>query len=204
MASDTLLHQTHSLRADFFEKASDLLAQLAREGQKPKVMFIGCADSRVVPELLTGAQPGEVFVVRNVANIIPPFGTGHWSVGAALEYAVNHLQVAHLVVCGHTDCGGIKALDGRVDALADASLSQWIELAREAQTRVDGRGVEKAKRHQAIVEQNIILQLERAAGYPAIRKALKENRLELHGWLFDLHGPLVYSYDPKSGQFEAA
>ncbi len=203
MARDTLLHQTHSSRADFFEKASDLLAQLAREGQKPKVMFIGCADSRVVPELLTGARPGEVFVVRNVANIIPPFGTGHWSAGAALEYAVNHLQVVHLVVCGHTDCGGIKALDSRMDALADSSLSQWIELAREAQTRVDGRGVEKAKRHRAIVEQNIILQLERAAGYPAIQKALKENRLELHGWLFDLHGPLVYSYDPKNGQFEA-
>jgi len=204
MASDTLLYQTHSLRADFFEKASDLLAQLAREGQKPKVMFIGCSDSRVVPELLTGARPGEVFVVRNVANIVPPFGTGHWGAGAALEYAADHLKVAHLVVCGHTDCGGIKALDGRMDALADPALSQWIELAREAQTRVDGRGVEKARRHRAIVEQNIILQLERATGYPAIQKALKENRLELHGWLFDLHGPLVYSYDPKSGQFEAA
>lgn len=203
MAGDTLLHQTRALRADFFEKASNLLGQLAREGQKPKVMFIGCSDSRIVPELLTGAQPGEVFVVRNVANIIPPFGTGHWSAGAALEYAVNHLHVAHLVVCGHTDCGGIKALDGRMDALADPSLAQWIELAREAQTRVDGRGVEKARRHRAIVEQNIVLQLERAAGYPAVHKALKDNRLELHGWLFDLHGPLMYSYDPKSGQFEA-
>ena len=204
MAGDTLLHQTHALRADFFEKASDLLAQLAREGQKPKVMFVGCSDSRVVPELLTGARPGEVFVMRNVANIIPPFGTGHWSAGAAIEYAVNHLRVAHLVICGHTECGGIKALDSRMDALADPSLAQWIELAREAQTRVDGRGVDPARRHRAIVEQNITLQMERASGYPAVQKALKENRLELHGWLFDLHGPLVYSYDPKSGQFEAA
>jgi carbonic anhydrase len=204
MAADTLLHQTQSLRADFFEKENDLLAQLAREGQKPQVMFIGCSDSRVVPELLTGARPGQVFVVRNVANIIPPFGIGHWSVGAAIEYAVNHLKVAHLVICGHTECGGIKALDSRMDALAEPSLTSWVELAREAQTRVDGRGVEKEKRHRAIVEQNIILQLERAAGYPAVGKALQENRIELHGWLFDLHGPLVYSYNPTTKQFEAA
>ena len=204
MAADTLLHQTQPLRADFFEKESDLLGQLAREGQKPKVMFVGCSDSRVVPELLTGARPGEVFVVRNVANIIPPFGVGHWSVGAALEYAVNHLKIAHLVICGHTECGGIKALDSRMDALAEPSLAQWVELAREAQTRVDGRGVEKEKRHRAIVEQNIILQLEHAAGYSAVTKALKENRLELHGWLFDLLGPWVYSYNPTTKQFEAA
>ena len=204
MASDTLLHQTHPLRADFFEKASDLLAQLAREGQKPKVMFIGCSDSRVVPELLTGARPGEVFVVRNVANIIPPFGTGHWSAGAALEYAVNHLQVAHLVICGHTDCGGIKALDSRIDPLAEQSLRQWIEFAREAQTRTDGRGVEPERRHRAIVEQDILVQMEHAAGYPAVRKAMDEHRLELHGWLYDLYGPLVYSYNSKTGQFESA
>jgi len=204
MAADTLLLQTQPLRADFFEREGDLLTQLAREGQKPTVMFVGCSDSRVIPELLTGSRPGEVFVVRNVANIVPPFGVGHWSVGAALEYAVNHLKVVHLVICGHTDCGGIKALDSRVDALAEPMLSQWIELAREAQTYVDGRGVEQDKRHHAIVEQNIILQLEHAAGYPAIQKALRQNRLELHGWLFDLRGPLVYSYNPATRQFEAA
>lgn len=202
MAADALLQQTQALRADFFEKEGGLLSQLAREGQKPQVMFIGCADSRVVPELLTGARPGQVFVVRNVANIIPPYGIGHYSVGAALEYAVNHLKVAHLVICGHTDCGGIKALDGRMDGLAEPSLTQWIEFARDAQTRVDGCGVEKQRRHRAIVEQNIILQLEHAAGYPAVGKALKENQLELHGWLFDLHGPLVCSYNAKIGQFE--
>ena len=98
MTSDPLLQQSNPLRADFFEKEGDLLAQLAREGQKPRVMFIGCADSRVIPELLTGARPGDLFVLRNIANIVPPYGIGHQSVGAALEYAVNHLKVAHLIV----------------------------------------------------------------------------------------------------------
>jgi carbonic anhydrase len=200
--ADMLLQETQALRADFFEKESDLLGQLARRGQKPQVMFVGCSDSRVVPELLTGARPGELFVLRNIANLIPPFGTAHESTGAALEYAVNHLKIEHLVICGHTDCGGIKALDGHIDALAEPSLAARIKFAREAQLRVDRQGVEPARRHRAIVEQNIVLQLEHAATYPALYKVLKGNRLELHGWLFDLHGPFVYSYNPETQQFE--
>jgi carbonic anhydrase len=203
MAADTLLHQTRPLRADFFEKEAELIAKLAREGQRPRVMFIGCSDSRVVPELLYGAKPGDLFVLRNIANIIPPFGTAHESTGAALEYAVNHLRIAHLIICGHTDCGGLKALDGHVDTLTDPALAQWIKYAREAQARVDKRGIEPTQRHRAIVEQNIIVQLEHTHSYPAIYKALKENRLELHGWLYDLHEPLVYAYNPKTGQFES-
>jgi len=202
MATGTLLEQTRTLRADFFENEKELIARLAREGQKPKTMFIGCSDSRVVPELLYGAKPGDLFVLRNIANIVPPFGTAHESVGAALEYAVNHLKIAHLVICGHTDCGGLKALDGHVDALAEPALAQWIKFAREAQTRVDRRGIEPARRHRAIVEQNIVLQIEHAASYPAVFKALKENRLELHGWLYDMHGPRVYSYNSATKQFE--
>ena len=202
MATDTLLEQTRTVRADFFENEKELIARLAREGQKPKTMFIGCSDSRVVPELLYGARPGDLFVLRNIANIVPPFGTAHESVGAALEYAVNHLKIAHLVICGHTDCGGLKALDGHVDALAEPALAQWIKFAREAQTRVDRRGIEPARRHRAIVEQNIVLQIEHAASYPAVFKALKENRFELHGWLYDIHGPRVYSYNSATKQFE--
>jgi carbonic anhydrase len=165
-------------------------------------MFIGCCDSRVIPENVFGARPGDLFVLRNIANIVPPFGTAHESTGAALEYAVNHLRIPHLIICGHTGCGGLEALDGHIDALAEPSLAAWLKHAREAQTRVGKRGLEPAKRHRAIVEQNVILQLEHAANYPAVYKALKENRLELHGWLFDLHGPLVYSYNTKTHSFE--
>ncbi len=197
-----LLQQSHTLRADWFEKQGELLSQLARRGQRPQVMYIGCSDSRVIPEPLSGARLGDLFVLRNIANIIPPFGTAHESTGAALEYAVNQLKVKHIVVCGHTDCGGLQALDGHVDALVEPSLAAWIRFAREAQTRVDRRGVEPTQRHRAIVEQNIILQLEHTATYPAVYKALKQQRLELHGWLFDLHGPSVYSYNPDTQEFE--
>ena len=202
MAPDNLLQQSHTLRTALLEKQGELLGQLARQGQKPQVMFIGCSDSRVIPEMLTGARPGELFVLRNIANIIPPFGTAHESTGAALEYAVNHLKVQHIVVCGHTDCGGLRALDGHLDALAEPSLAAWVKFAREAQTRVDRHGVEPAKRHRALVEQNVILQLEHAASYPAVYKALKQQRLELHGWLFDLYELSVCSYNPNTHQFE--
>jgi carbonic anhydrase len=204
MAADVLIHQTQALRSAFFEKEGELIAQLARQGQKPQAMFVGCSDSRVVPELLVGARPGDLFVVRNIANIIPPFGTAHESIGAALEYAVNHVKVAHLVICGHTDCGGLKALDGHLDALAEPSLVQWIKFAREAQMRVDKQSLEPTKRHRAIVEQNILLQMEHAANYPAVYKAVKEHRLELHGWVYDMHGPAVYALDRETGKFEAA
>jgi carbonic anhydrase len=203
VATDTLLEQTRTLRADFFEKEGELIGRLARQGQKPKMMFVGCADSRVIPERLTGARPGDLFVVRNVANIIPPFGAAH-SVGAALEYAVNQLGIAHLIICGHTECGGLKALDGHVDALSEPSLTAWLQHAREAKTRVDRRNAPPDQRHRAMVEQNIVLQMEHAARYPAVYKALKDKRLELHGWLVDLHGPQVYVYNPATGRFESA
>ena len=203
MTDDTLLHTTFASRAEFFKREGELITRLAREGQKPQAMFIGCADSRVMPESLFGARPGDLYVMRTIANIVPPFGTAHESTGAALEHAVNHLDIRHIIICGHTECGGLKALDSHVDALHDQAFAAWLKYAREAQTRVDKRGVESAKRHRAIVEQNVILQLEHAAHYPAVYKALKTHRLELHGWLFDLHGPQVYAYNPQTQRFEA-
>ena len=203
MTSDSLLQATQALRDEFFKKEGELVTRLAREGQKPQAMFIGCCDSRVIPEGILGAHPGDLFVLRNIANVVPPFGTAHESTGAALDYAVNHLRIPHLIICGHTDCGGLKALDGHLDALAEPSLAGWLKHAREAQTRVDRSRVEPTRRHRAICEQNVILQLEHAADYPAVYKALKASRLELHGWLFDLHGPQVYSYNPKTQSFES-
>ena len=94
-----------------FESEHDVFERLAEEGQDPKVLWVGCCDSRVIPELITGADPGELFDVRNIANIVPPAPTIACATGAAIEYAVLHLGVSHIVICGHTECGGIKALE---------------------------------------------------------------------------------------------
>ncbi len=199
---DSVLERSHALRADFFENERELLDALAHKGQFPDAMFIGCSDSRVVPESLTGARPGDLFVVRVVANIVPPYGTGQNAVGAAVEYAILHLEVKHLIICGHTDCGGIKAMDHGVDMAAEPAIASWIEFARPAQTRVDARGSQTGDtRHQAIVEENVLLQLENLQTYPAVRDALDENRVELHGWVFDLFERQLRYYDASQGFF---
>jgi carbonic anhydrase len=199
--TDHILERSHALRAEFFEKEQELLDSLAQYGQSPDAMFIGCSDSRVVSELLTGARPGALFVARVVANIVPPYGTGQNAVGAAVEYAVLHLKVKDLIVCGHTDCGGIKALDHPVDMAAEPAISSWIEFARPAQSRVDAQGLTGGARHQAIVEENVLLQLENLKTYDAVRRGLAEERLELHGWVYDLAGLQIRYYDTDERHF---
>lgn len=126
-----------TLRTDFFELDQELMQRLARDGQAPRSMVIACSDSRVVPEFLAGARPGDLFVLRNVANVVPPFGAGEAVVGAAVEYAVLRLGVAHLVVCGHLDCTGIRCLDQQPDMAAEPNLVRWLEWTRPAQSSVN-------------------------------------------------------------------
>jgi carbonic anhydrase len=198
---DPLLERSHAQRAEYFERERDLLASLASTGQFPEAMFIACSDSRVVPESLMGARPGDLFVVRVVANIVPPYGTGQNSVGASVEYAVRYLNIKHLVVCGHLDCGGIIALDTGVDMSAEPALSNWIEFGRPAQTHVDAQGLTGHERHQAIVEANVLLQMENLRTYPAVRRALAGNRLELHAWVYDLANCQMRFYDADLNRF---
>jgi carbonic anhydrase len=201
MTSSTLVQQTSASRRDFFLKHGQLLARLVSEGQSPEIFFIGCDDSRAIPEAITGAGPGDLFVLRNLANVVPPYGMGERAVGATLEYAVRHLEVKHIILCGHTECGGIKALDAYLDPLREPHLASWIEYARPAQTQVDARGVDPAARHQTIVEQNVLLQLENLRTYDTVRQALETAALTLHGWIYDLSTGRISHWEPSAGRF---
>ncbi len=201
--SDSILQRSYELRAKFFEDERDLLETLAQLGQSPDAMFIGCSDSRVVPEALLGARPGDLFVVRVIANVVPPHIAGQYAVGAAIEYAILHLKVKHLIVCGHTDCGGIKALDHPPAMTAEPSIAGWLKFARPAQKKVDGRGEAGGNRHQAIVEENVLLQLENLQTYPAVRDALARQQIELHGWVYDLANRAIQHYDLAQRRFVA-
>lgn len=201
MASNTLVEHSSAPRAAFYRQHQELLARLAREGQSPQTLFIGCDDARVLPERITGAEPGDLFVLRVIANIVPPYGTGEHTVGATLEYAVHHLQVQHIILCGHIDCGGIRALDAYLDQLKEPHLARWLEYARPAQTQVDARGVDSEGRHRAIVEQNVLLQLDNLHTYGAVRQALQASQLKLHGWVYDLSTGRVSYWDADSGRF---
>lgn len=201
MTFDILVKQTNASRRGFFQDHQQLFARLSSEGQSPEILFIGCDDSRVIPEAITGAGPGDIFVLRVIANIIPPYGTGERAVGATLEYAVRYIKVKHIVVCGHTDCGGIKALDAHLDQSQEPHLARWLEYARPAQTQVDAWGVEPDARHRTIVEKNVLLQLENLRTYDVVRRALETNELALHGWVYDLSTGGISYWDGDADRF---
>jgi carbonic anhydrase len=166
-------------------------------GQHPLAFFLGCSDSRVIPEQLTHAVPGELFVVRNVANLLPPVERHIVSAGAALEYAVGHLRVRHLIVCGHDLCGGIRAaLDGGVDNAAYPALGEWLDGLAPVVERTRSVPEEGGGRWRRTVEENVLQQLGNALGYPAVSRAVEAGEIALHGWVFD-PGPAHCGSPPR-------
>jgi carbonic anhydrase len=186
-----------------FEADRERFVRLAEEGQKPQVLWIGCSDSRVIPEQITGAEPGQLFVMRNIANVVPPFGTGDMAVGAVIEYAILHLRVPHVVICGHTQCGGIKVLEGHVDLAREPHIARWVELARPARTQVEASGIPEEARYLETIKANVLLQRENLRTYDCVREAIEAGHLTLHGWLYGLHSGDLLAYDDESGQWGA-
>jgi carbonic anhydrase len=184
---------------DAFAEKQDPFERLASQGQSPEVLLIGCSDSRVPSELITQSDPGDLFVARNVANIVPPYGTGDMGIGAVVEYAALHLHVQHIVVLGHTDCGGIKALDALPDWSREPHTARWIEHARPAKTKVEASGLPAEERHLATVRENVLLQLEHLRSYDPVRQAERGGTLALHGWVYHLESGVVEAFGRETG-----
>jgi carbonic anhydrase len=184
-----------------YRENRELFARLATQGQFPEVLVIGCSDSRAPTELITQIEPGDLFVLRNVANIVPPYGTGEIGVAAVVEYAVLHLQVKHIVVLGHTDCGGIQALDQPPDWSREPHLARWIEHARPAKSKVEASGLPQEQWSLATVRENVLLQLEHLRSYSPVRDGEGTGRLALHGWVYHLETGEFERYHEKLGNW---
>jgi carbonic anhydrase len=182
-----------------FRSDHAVFEKLAEEGQHPKVLWIGCADSRVVPELITGADPGELFDVRNIANIVPPATATACATGAAVEYAVIHLKVRHIVVCGHTECGGIKALEEPLEPEKQPHIASWLELARPARDRVLDSDVPEKDRYLETIKTNVLIQCENLRSYPCVAEGERSGGLAIHPWLYDLYTGEIWECDEDSG-----
>jgi carbonic anhydrase len=188
---------------DYYEQNWELFERLATQGQSPEVLFIGCSDSRVPSEVLTRIEPGDLFVTRNIANIVPPYGTGEMAVGSVLEYAILHLHVKHIVILGHTDCGGLKALDQPPDWSHEPHLARWIEHARPAKTKVEASGLPEEARALATVRENVLLQLEHVRSYDPVRAGERAGTLTLHGWVYHLETGIFEAHNPHTGAWTA-
>jgi carbonic anhydrase len=199
--TDELLLRLRRFHDDYFPGAQDRFQNLVQHGQHPSILFIGCSDSRLLPHLLTGAGPGEVFMVRNVGAFVPPHdgSAGFHGTAAAIEFAVLKLDVDRIVVCGHSHCGGIRALYEEATPHA-TNLAAWLELGREATLPVQ-LSPEALRRTE---QRSVVLQLERLMGYPMVRERVEARRLALHGWHYVIEDGEVHVFDVRSGGFVPA
>ncbi len=210
MPIDRLI-EGHRHYVDTFAKAeSDYLRQLAEEGQNPDTLIVSCSDSRVIPELITGAAPGHLFVVRNVGNMVPHYETRNMTVGSAFEYAIEHLDVRHAIVLGHYGCGAMKALKGlfgpggaaEKGPLPDTPLVTWLRYAEGSYHEAVHKGVLGTDEWlDTLVEENVLQQLAHVIEYPVVRDAVDRGKLKLHAWTYSLDEALLYFFDAREGVF---
>lgn len=182
-----------------FEADREFFETLASAKQKPRLLWIGCSDSRVVPAQITGADPGELFEIRNIANCVPPAHAFDDSVGAAIAYALEHLGIDDIVVCGHTGCGGIGALLGADDVAGDEHLARWIDLTRPAHALMRAAGVSGPERHDETAKAHVQFQVDNLMTYPSVARGVSEGRVNVHGWLYDMAEGRLLAYDADDG-----
>lgn len=202
-----LIEGVHKFRGEEFGNYRKLFRKLSKEGQNPHTLFITCSDSRVLAELITQSQPGDLFVVKNVGNIVPPASvTGDTnSTAAAIEFAVENLRVSDIVVCGHSQCGAISALLGE-SSVGDATphLRDWLKLAlpvRETMKKNYTHLTDSGARGNAAAEENVLFGLDNLHGYPCVQNRLADGSLRLHGWFFKIATAELFAYDPETRQF---
>ena len=197
-----------NFRTNYFEKKSQILQRLSQEGQSPKTMVICCSDSRVEPSILFGTGPGDLFIVRNVANIVPPFASKNSiSTGAALEYAVKNLMVKDIIVLGHAHCGGVAALCKKIkNKKADMTehstdfIGSWVDIAKPALSEIDFD--DKKENIEANAERAVVVySYTNLLTYPWIYDAINKKALKIHAWWLDFKSVTLWKKTEGSDSF---
>jgi len=202
-----LIEGARKFRAGEFGRYSELFHKLSRDGQNPHTLFITCSDSRVLAELITQSKPGDLFVVKNVGNIVPRADvTGSTnSTAAAIEFAVAELKVRDIVVCGHSQCGAMDALlQPRPASPILPHLEEWLRIADPVKKIVLNEYrhlTTDAERSTAAAEENVLFALENLHSYPVVQQRLVSGALFLHGWFFKIATAELFAYDPEANQF---
>lgn len=187
-----------------FARHADLYNRLATNGQSPKALMISCADSRIVPELILQAEPGDLFVTRNAGNIVPPFAQMNGGVSSAVEYAVMALGVTDIIVCGHSGCGAMDGLltPGALDSMPN--VAAWLRHSNAAQGIVHScypAVTEHKERLRVLTLENVVCQLAHLRTHPSVASGIAQGHIALHGWYVDIHSGSILALDGESGQF---
>ncbi len=190
---------------DFKEHEAEFV-RLVEEGQSPQTLFIGCSDSRIVPELILNMRPGDLFVIRNAGNFVPPANSpGVDGVAATIQFAVEHLNVKHIIVCGHSDCGAIRGLFQDLDPQKFGLLKRWIQFGEEAKKMalmMTKPTTPKEDLYSLAEKLSVLYQLEHLMSFPFIEKRVDEGTLQLHGWYFKIQTGKIWYYDPEQYMFK--
>jgi carbonic anhydrase len=186
---EQLKNGVRRFRSEIYPDRAELYAQAVQEAQRPHTLFIACADSRVDPIEITQSAPGEVFVLRNIGNMVPAYGEMLGGNSAVIEYAVSALGVRHIVICGHTDCGAMKALLDPASVEQMPTVKSWLTNAHAALTvarTLHERDQQEAARplHDILTEQNVLLQMRHVKTHPAVAGAMAMGALTLSGWIY--------------------
>ena len=202
-----LIEGVHKFQTDQFGNYRKLFRKLSQEGQNPHTLFITCSDSRVLAELITQSKPGDLFVVKNVGNIVPPAGvTGDTnSTAAAIEFAVENLRVSDIVICGHSQCGAISALLGQTRVSDDLPhLRDWLKLAAPVLATLKKNYAHLDRddeRCTAAAEENVLFGLENLHSYACVQNRIADGTLRLHAWFFTIATAELFAFDPETRQF---
>lgn len=188
-------------REEVVPQQQALFKKLAHE-QTPRAMFITCADSRIVPELITQSDPGDLFVARNVGNVVPPYGQMMGGVSTAIEFAVMALGVHHIIICGHSDCGAMKAVLDPETLKRMPTVKAWLRHAEVAKTVVaDNCGCADHTTLGILTEENVVAQLDHLRTHPSVASRLASGQLFIHGWVYDIETGDIKAYDAEQGTF---
>ncbi len=197
-----LVDGIHHFQKNIFRSQEEFFAQL-QHGQAPETLFITCSDSRINPNLITQTLPGELFILRNAGNLVPPYDA-HWGGEAAtIEFAVTSLHVKDIIICGHSNCGAMAGLL-EPESLQDLpAMGHWLAHAGKTRRIIDENysHLEGRAKLRTTVGENVLVQLENLRTHPAVADAMANERLHIHGWVYSFETGEVLAYDPKRGQF---
>ncbi len=198
-----LIGRVFNFEKHTFPRQLALFSKLVAEGQSPKALMISCADSRILPEQIMQAEPGDLFVCRNAGNIVPPFAQANGGVSSTVEYAVVALGVRDIIVCGHSDCGAMKAVANPSLMAKMPNVAAWLRHSEAAgQVVADGYPeMDEHERVRAIALENVVSQLAHLRTHPTVAAGIARGEIALHGWFVDIHAGCVLGLDGETGRF---